>query len=141
MPTTKKKRCSIRTKADGALFKIKDDPRLTRVGKVIRKFSIDELPQLVNVLKGEMSLVGPRPLPVKDYEKIDANDHVGGYVHLRAKAKPGMTGLWQVSGRSQLGFREMVMLDLYYIENQTILFDLEILAQTVPVVVFGRGAY
>ncbi len=127
--------------SDGALFKIKDDPRLTKVGKIIRKFSIDELPQLVNVLKGEMSLVGPRPLPVKDYDKIDKDDHIGGYLHLRSNVKPGMTGLWQVSGRSHLGFREMVMLDLYYIENQTILFDLEILAQTVPVVVFGRGAY
>jgi exopolysaccharide biosynthesis polyprenyl glycosylphosphotransferase len=130
-----------RNESDGALFKIKDDPRLTRVGKVIRKFSIDELPQLVNVLKGEMSLVGPRPLPVNDYAHLDRNDHVGGYVHLRSKVKPGMTGLWQVSGRSNLGFRDMVMLDLYYIENQTILFDLEILAQTVPVVLFGRGAY
>ncbi|MGA9119746.1 MAG: sugar transferase [Bacteroidota bacterium] len=127
--------------SDGALFKMKDDPRLTRVGRVIRKFSIDELPQLINVLKGDMSLVGPRPLPVTDYAQIDENDHIGGYLHLRSRVKPGMTGLWQVSGRSDLGFREMVMLDLYYIENQTLLFDIEILAQTVPVVVFGKGAY
>jgi lipopolysaccharide/colanic/teichoic acid biosynthesis glycosyltransferase len=127
--------------SDGALFKIKDDPRLTRVGRIIRKFSIDELPQLVNVVKGEMSLVGPRPLPVKDYARIDENDHIEGYLRLRSKVKPGMTGLWQVSGRSHLGFREMVMLDLYYIENQTLLFDIALMAQTVPVVVFGKGAY
>ena len=138
---TEKETLTHQNESDGALFKIKDDPRLTRVGKVIRKFSIDELPQLVNVLRGDMSLVGPRPLPVKDYTRIDRGDHVGGYVYLRSKVKPGMTGLWQVSGRSHLGFRDMVMLDLYYIENQTILFDLEILAQTVPVVLFGRGAY
>jgi exopolysaccharide biosynthesis polyprenyl glycosylphosphotransferase len=130
-----------RNESDGALFKMKDDPRLTGVGRVIRRFSIDELPQLLNVLKGDMSLVGPRPLPVKDYEQIDEDDHIGGYLHLRSNVKPGMTGLWQVSGRSNLGFREMVMLDLYYIENQTLLFDMEILAQTVPVVVFGKGAY
>ena len=127
--------------SNGALFKIKDDPRLTRVGRFIRKFSIDELPQLFNVLNGDMSLVGPRPLPIRDYEKISEEDHLGGYLHRRAQVKPGMTGLWQVSGRSELGFREMVLLDLYYIENQSILFDLEILAQSVPVVVFGRGAY
>lgn len=138
---TEKATLLCQNECDGALFKIKDDPRLTRVGRVIRKFSIDELPQLVNVLKGEMSLVGPRPLPVSDYARIDANDHIGGYLHLRSKVKPGMTGLWQVSGRSHLGFRDMVMLDLYYIENYTLLFDLAILAQTVPVVVFGRGAY
>jgi len=138
---TEKATLLCQNESDGALFKIKDDPRLTRVGRIIRKFSIDELPQLVNVLKGEMSLVGPRPLPVRDYARINENDHIGGYLHLRSKVKPGMTGLWQVSGRSHLGFREMVMLDLYYIENYTLLFDLEILAQTVPVVVFGKGAY
>jgi exopolysaccharide biosynthesis polyprenyl glycosylphosphotransferase len=125
----------------GILFKIKDDPRQTKVGKIIRKYSIDELPQLLNVLRGEMSLVGPRPLPVKDYAHIDVEDHIGGYIHRRAVVKPGMTGLWQVSGRSDLGFREMVLLDLYYIENQSLLYDLEILAMTVPVVLFGKGAY
>ena len=130
-----------RNESSGALFKIKNDPRLTRVGRVIRKFSIDELPQLINVLKGEMSLVGPRPLPAGDFDLIEGEDHMGGYYRQRAKAKPGMTGLWQISGRSDLGFREMVLLDLYYIEKQSILFDLEILAQTLPVVLFGRGAY
>jgi len=127
--------------SNGALFKIKNDPRLTRVGKIIRKYSIDELPQLFNVIKGDMSLVGPRPLPAGDFTLLREGEHMGGYYRGRAKAKPGMTGLWQVSGRSDLGFREMVLLDLYYIEKQSILFDIEILAQTLPVVVFGRGAY
>ena len=130
-----------RNESTGALFKMKNDPRLTRVGKIIRKFSIDELPQLFNVLKGEMSLVGPRPLPTCDFAQMQEGDHMGGYFRQRGKAKPGMTGLWQISGRSDLGFREMVLLDLYYIEEQSILFDIEILAQTFPVVLFGRGAY
>ena len=127
--------------SDGALFKIKNDPRLTKVGRIIRRFSIDELPQLINVLKGEMSLVGPRPLPVEDFKRLHEADHLGGYFRHRANAKPGMTGLWQVSGRSHLGFPEMVLLDLYYIERQTLLFDVEILAQTIPVVLLGKGAY
>ncbi len=130
-----------RNESSGALFKIKNDPRLTRVGKVIRKFSIDELPQLFNVIRGEMSLVGPRPLPAGDFALLRESDHMGGYYRQRGRAKPGMTGLWQISGRSDLGFREMVLLDLYYIEEQSILFDIEILAQTLPVVFFGRGAY
>jgi exopolysaccharide biosynthesis polyprenyl glycosylphosphotransferase len=130
-----------RNESSGALFKIKNDPRLTRVGRFIRKYSIDELPQLINVLKGEMSLVGPRPLPACDFALLQDEDHMGGYYRQRAKAKPGMTGLWQISGRSDLGFREMVLLDLYYIEKQSVLFDVEILAQTLPVVLFGRGAY
>ncbi|MFN0157983.1 MAG: exopolysaccharide biosynthesis polyprenyl glycosylphosphotransferase [Bacteroidota bacterium] len=127
--------------SDGALFKIKNDPRLTRVGRFIRRHSFDELPQLVNVLKGEMSLVGPRPLPVKDFKLLNERDHLGGYFRNRSRAKPGMTGLWQISGRSDLGFREMVLLDLYYVEHQTLLFDIEILVQTVPAVLFGKGAY
>ncbi len=127
--------------SNGALFKVKKDPRLTRIGSLIRRHSIDELPQLINVLKGEMSLVGPRPLPVDDFKRITSYEHMGGYYRQRARVKPGMTGLWQISGRSDLGFREMVLLDLYYIENQSIVFDLEILLQTIPVVLFGKGAY
>jgi lipopolysaccharide/colanic/teichoic acid biosynthesis glycosyltransferase len=137
LKTTLKKK----NESTGALFKMKEDPRITRVGKVIRRFSLDELPQLFNVLKGEMSLVGPRPLPVDDYKWLKKSDHMGGYFRLRSKAKPGMTGLWQISGRSNLGFREMVLLDLYYVENQTIMFDLEIMGRTFPAVFFGRGAY
>ncbi len=127
--------------SNGALFKIKNDPRLTKVGRFIRRHSLDELPQLFNVVKGEMSLVGPRPLPVKDFKLLDERDHLGGYFRNRSRARPGMTGLWQVSGRSDLGFREMVLLDLYYVEHQTLLFDIEILVQTIPVVLFGKGAY
>lgn len=130
-----------KNESSGALFKMRDDPRITRVGRFIRRYSIDELPQLFNVLKGDMSLVGPRPLPVHDYKRMNEEDHLGGYYYQRTRTKPGMTGLWQISGRSDIGFREMVLLDLYYIENQSILFDLEILAQTVPVVLFGKGAY
>jgi exopolysaccharide biosynthesis polyprenyl glycosylphosphotransferase len=127
--------------SDGALFKMKNDPRMTRVGRFIRKYSIDELPQLFNVLKGDMSLVGPRPLPVKDYDKVKVEEEFWEAIRDREKVKPGMTGLWQISGRSNVGFKEMVLLDLYYVENQSLLFDLEILFATIPVVVFGKGAY
>ena len=126
---------------DGALFKMKNDPRVTRVGKFIRKYSLDELPQLFNVLKGDMSLVGPRPLPVKDFETPKESDEFWESIKDREKMKPGMTGLWQISGRSNIGFKEMVLLDLYYVENHSILFDLEILSDTIPVVLFGKGAY
>ncbi len=121
--------------AGGALFKIRDDPRVTKVGRVMRRFSIDEMPQLINVLRGEMSLVGPRPLPVRDYERLD-DLQKNRYLVL-----PGLTGLWQVSGRSDLSFDELVRLDFYYIEYWSIWLDLTILARTVPVVLGGRGAY
>ena len=121
--------------ADGPLFKIRDDPRVTRVGRVLRRLSIDELPQLWNVLRGEMSLVGPRPLPRRDYERLD-NLHKKRYLVL-----PGLTGLWQVSGRSELSFDELVRLDFYYIETWSIWLDLTIMARTIPVVLGRRGAY
>jgi exopolysaccharide biosynthesis polyprenyl glycosylphosphotransferase len=128
--------------SDGALFKMKNDPRITRVGSIIRKLSIDELPQLFNVLKGDMSLVGPRPLPLSDLEKVDeSSDEFWETIQDRAAVKPGMTGLWQVSGRSDVKFREMILLDLYYVENHSLLFDLEIMFETIPVVLFGKGAY
>jgi exopolysaccharide biosynthesis polyprenyl glycosylphosphotransferase len=126
---------------DGILFKMKNDPRMTRVGQFIRRYSIDELPQLVNVIKGDMSLVGPRPLPINDFDKADERSEYWDYVKARDRVKPGITGLWQISGRSNLGFKEMVWLDLYYVENQSLLFDLEILFETIPVVLFGKGAY
>jgi exopolysaccharide biosynthesis polyprenyl glycosylphosphotransferase len=124
-----------RNEADGALFKMRKDPRVTRVGAFLRRFSLDELPQLWNVLRGEMSLVGPRPLPLRDYERLD-DLHKKRYLVL-----PGLTGLWQVSGRSDLSFDELVRLDFYYIETWSIWLDLTILARTIPVVLRRRGAY
>jgi len=124
-----------RNEASGPLFKIKDDPRVTRVGRVLRRLSIDELPQLINVLRGEMSLVGPRPpLPseVEEYEEWEFG---------RLRAVPGLTGLWQVSGRSDVAFHDMVRLDLHYIRNWSLSLDLKILLRTIPAVLSSRGAY
>jgi exopolysaccharide biosynthesis polyprenyl glycosylphosphotransferase len=121
--------------AKGAAFKIKDDPRVTRVGRFLRRWSIDELPQLVNVLKGEMSLVGPRPLPVRDFLRMEESHK------RRLGAVPGMTGYWQTSGRSELSFEEMVRLDLYYIENWSLSFDLKIILKTLGAVLRREGAY
>jgi exopolysaccharide biosynthesis polyprenyl glycosylphosphotransferase len=130
-----------RNESDGALFKMKDDPRITKVGGFIRKLSIDELPQLFNVLKGDMSLVGPRPLPLTDMENINESDEFWETIQDRGLVKPGMTGLWQISGRSEIKFREMILLDMYYVENHSLMFDLEIMFETIPVVLFGKGAY
>lgn len=121
--------------ADGPLFKMKDDPRVTRIGKWIRRFSIDEFPQLLNVIRGEMSLVGPRPpLPRETEQYTDTQWR-------RMDVPPGMTGLWQVSGRSELSFDDMVRLDVFYIENWSVGFDLEIMARTPSAVFSARGAY
>ncbi|CAI9403382.1 sugar transferase [Nocardioides sp. T2.26MG-1] len=117
------------------LFKMKDDPRVTRPGRWLRRYSLDELPQLINVLRGEMSLVGPRP-PLPSEVAQYASD-----VHRRLRVRPGMTGLWQVSGRSDLSWQEAVRLDLYYVDNWSILQDLNILAKTVGAVLRSRGAY
>ena len=137
----RQKELDYQNETEAGLFRLKHDPRITTVGRWIRKFSIDELPQLFNVLKGEMSLVGPRPLTLRDLESISPDNDFAGYYYLRQDSKPGMTGLWQICGRRDVPFREMVLLDLYYIENQSIMFDLEILFATIPVVLFGRGAY
>jgi exopolysaccharide biosynthesis polyprenyl glycosylphosphotransferase len=121
--------------ASGPLFKIKDDPRLTRVGKIIRRMSIDELPQLHNVLRGEMSLVGPRPAVPQEVEQYQE------WHRKRLEISPGLTGLWQVSGRSDLTFDEMVLLDIYYIEHWSPALDAIITLRTIPRVLFGDGAY
>ena len=120
---------------DGVLFKIRQDPRVTLVGRFIRKFSIDELPQLFNVLRGEMSLVGPRPPLVDEYERYEQD------THRRLLVRPGMTGLWQVSGRSDLPWSEAVRLDLYYVDNWSMVIDLVIIVKTVKAVLVSRGAY
>jgi len=121
--------------ADGPLFKMKNDPRITRVGRILRKFSIDELPQIINVLKGELSLVGPRPPIPGEVEKYDE------WEMKRMNVKQGITGLWQISGRSDLSFEEMARLDLYYIQNWSIEMDIKIIIKTIPTVLFGKGAY
>jgi exopolysaccharide biosynthesis polyprenyl glycosylphosphotransferase len=121
--------------ADGALFKIRNDPRVTPVGRVLRRFSIDELPQLLNVIKGEMSLVGPRPLPMRDYQLLEQ------WHRRRYSVLPGITGLWQVSGRSNLGFDTLVRLDFYYLESWSIWMDIAIIARTPLAILRGRGAY
>ncbi|WP_017550931.1 sugar transferase [Heyndrickxia coagulans] len=120
---------------EGAMFKIKEDPRVTKIGKFIRKTSIDELPQLWNVLKGEMSLVGPRPplhREVKEYTDYDMQ---------RLLVKPGCTGLWQISGRNDVGFHEMVELDIKYIRQRSLMFDLKIILKTIYIVFIPNSAY
>lgn len=124
-----------RNEASGALFKMKDDPRVTKIGKIMRRYSIDELPQLWNVLRGEMSLVGPRPLPLRDY-KLLTESH-----RLRYQVLPGMTGLWQVSERRGVDFDELVRLDFLYLESWSVGLDLLILLKTLPAVLSRRGVY
>ena len=123
-----------RNEAEGALFKIKDDPRITRVGGFLRRFSLDEIPQVLNVLRGEMSLVGPRPLPVRDYELLEP------WHRKRYLVLPGMTGLWQVAGRSSLGFDDLVRLDFYYLEHWSVWMDISVILRTPLAVLTARGA-
>lgn len=120
--------------SDGPLFKMKDDPRITSVGRVLRRLSVDELPQLWNVLRGEMSLIGPRPALPREI------DGWGDELHERLRVRPGMTGMWQVHGRSESDFAEYGRLDLFYVDNWSIVIDVGILVRTVPAVLFGRGA-
>jgi exopolysaccharide biosynthesis polyprenyl glycosylphosphotransferase len=121
--------------ADGPLFKIKEDPRRTRLGVFLRRTSLDELPQFYNVLKGEMSLIGPRPALPSEVEQYQP------WQRRRLETWPGLTGLWQVSGRSDRTFDEMVLLDIYYIENWSPLLDLKIALKTIPTLILGTGAY
>jgi len=121
--------------ASGPLFKIRDDPRVTPVGRLLRRLSIDEVPNVINVLRGEMSLVGPRPLPLRDYDQLEE------WHRRRYNVLPGMTGLWQVAGRSDLTFDDLVRLDFYYIENWSIWLDISILVKTPGAVLARKGAY
>ena len=119
----------------GPVFKIKNDPRITPIGKFLRKTSIDELPQLLNVLKGDMSLVGPRPLPVRDYEGFTQD-----WTRRRLSVRPGITCLWQIKGRNSIPFEKWMQLDLQYIDKWSVWLDLEILIRTIPAVLKGSGA-
>ena len=121
--------------ASGPVFKIKNDPRVTRVGRLLRKTSIDELPQLWNVLKGDMSLVGPRPLPLRDYRGFDKD-----WQRRRFSVRPGITCLWQVNGRSEVSFENWMKLDMNYIDSWSLWLDIEILVKTIPAVMRGSGA-
>ena len=119
--------------SNGDTRKLRDDQRITKVGRFLRKFSIDELPQLLNVIKGEMSLVGPRPNVPYEYEVMD------DWQKKRQSVLPGMTGIWQIKGRDEVKYNDQVVLDLYYIEHRSLKLDLEIIFKTIPVVIFGRG--
>jgi lipopolysaccharide/colanic/teichoic acid biosynthesis glycosyltransferase len=125
---------SLDVKENG-VYKMTDDPRITAVGGFLRKTSLDELPQFINILRGEMTIVGPRPPLPYEYECYDE------WHKLRLKVRPGLTGLWQVSGRSTVPFHEMVMMDIYYIENWSLLLDLKIMLKTVPVMLAGTGGH
>jgi lipopolysaccharide/colanic/teichoic acid biosynthesis glycosyltransferase len=129
-----KAKLKAQNEQDGPAFKIKDDPRVTKVGKFLRKTSIDELPQLWNVLIGDMTLVGPRPLPVNE------SDACEGWQRRRLDVTPGLTCIWQVKGRSRVSFAEWVRMDVAYIRRRTFWHDVTILAQTIPAVLLRRGA-
>jgi len=131
----RKAQLTVSNEKDGVLFKIRNDPRITAIGAKLRRWSVDELPQLINVVRGDMSLVGPRPaLP-------DEAARYGDYVRRRLVVKPGITGLWQVNGRSDLSWEESVRLDLRYVENWSLVLDLQILWKTCSAVLRGSGAY
>ena len=131
----KKELAADNESSDGVIFKMKDDPRITRVGRFIRKFSIDELPQLANVLKGDMSLVGPRPALPSEVAEYTLEERK------RLHVIPGITCIWQVSGRSEIPFSGQVRLDLQYIQSAGIVSDVRILLKTIPAVLAGKGAY
>ncbi len=127
---------TIEVNAEGAIVKRRDDDRITRVGRFIRRFSLDEAPQLLNVLKGDMSLVGPRPLVLEEQQTLNED-----WQARRADLRPGLTGPWQVSGRSHIPFQDMIKFDYQYVAGWSLARDMEILLATVPAVISGRGAY
>jgi exopolysaccharide biosynthesis polyprenyl glycosylphosphotransferase len=121
--------------AAGPIFKMRNDPRITKIGRMLRKTSLDELPQLWNILKGDMSLVGPRPMSLRDVQLFDSS-----HLMRRFRVKPGLTGLWQVSGRSETTFEQWITMDFKYIDDWSLWLDLKILLQTIPAVLKGAGA-
>ncbi len=121
--------------ADGVIFKMRNDPRITRTGRILRRFSIDEMPQFLNVLLGDLSVVGPRPPLPEEVAQYSLSDRK------RLQVKPGITCLWQIQGRSEIPFEGLVSLDMQYIQSQSFLKDIVIIIKTIPAVLFGRGAY
>lgn len=136
-----RERVAQKNEKHGHLFKIREDPRITPVGRVLRRFSIDELPQLICVIQGHMSLLGPRPLPIEDLDPDGMSRKYTNWAEQRARVLPGITGLWQIRGRSDLSFEEMMELDVEYIRKWSLLLDLQILLATPLAVLSGRGAY
>jgi exopolysaccharide biosynthesis polyprenyl glycosylphosphotransferase len=132
---------TVGNEKNGHIFKMKNDPRVTRVGRFIRRYSLDELPQLINILRGEMSFVGPRPLPASDLGPDGMSQTFSVWSEARARVQPGLTGLWQVSGRSDLLFEDMVRLDLSYVQNWSLALDIKIMLDTPLLVLRGAGAY
>ena len=128
-------------KKEGHIFKIKNDPRVTPVGRFLRRYSLDELPQIINVLRGEMSLVGPRPLPAEDMEPDGQSAQFLAWSEDRSRVLPGITGLWQVRGRSDVAFDRMMELDTEYIQKWSLILDFKILLETPLAVISARGAY
>ena len=127
--------------SDGVLFKMREDPRITSIGRHLRRWSMDEMPQILNVLRGDMNLVGPRPLPWRDLDGIDNDSELAYWFAQRSKVKPGITGTWQVSDRQNLKMEDMVRLDIDYIQNWTIWGDMVLLARTLPAIIRGRGSH
>lgn len=134
-------RSALQNEKHGHIFKIRNDPRVTPIGRFLRRYSLDELPQLVNVLLGEMSIVGPRPLPAQDMDPDGMSQLFPGWAEQRAKVRPGITGLWQVRGRSALAFEDMISFDLEYIQTWSLSKDIQILLETPALVLSGSGAY
>jgi lipopolysaccharide/colanic/teichoic acid biosynthesis glycosyltransferase len=125
----------------GHLFKVRDDPRITPLGRYMRKFSVDELPQLFNVLRGEMSMVGPRPLPAEDLDPDGLSTKFRHWAEERSRVRPGITGLWQTNGRSNVSFEEMMKMDIEYLSKASPLLDIRIMLSTPAAMWSGRGAY